>query len=132
VDGPISGSFFIESKLGSDLVIDVKGAVAKAGTPIQIYGKKPTSTPQQIDDAKNQLWNWVAVEQPGSGLLHMTYYMIQSLLDDDLVVDITGASTKPGTLLQIYTKKATSTTDEFNAAKNQLWSQIMTYYPPPK
>jgi len=106
--------------------------VAKAGTPIQIYGKKSTSTPEEIDAAKNQLWNWVAVTPPDSGLLHMTYYMIQSLLDENLVVDIKGASTKAGASLQIYNKKATATTDEFNAAKNQLWSQAQIYYPPPK
>jgi len=131
-DGPIKNSFFIESSLGTNLVIDIKGAKNASGTPVQTYTKKPTGTTAQNDDAKNQLWNWVAVDQPGSGLLHMTYYMIQSLLDDNLVIDIVGASTKAGTLLQVYTKKSTGTTAQFNEAKNQLWSQVPTYIPQPK
>jgi len=76
---------------------------------------------------------WTAVEEPHSpGTLYMTYYTVQSLLDSNLVIDITRASTKAGTLLQVYTKKPTVTNEEFNNAKNQLWSQVPTYLPPPK
>jgi hypothetical protein len=133
VAGPISGSFFIQSQIGTDLVIDITGATAASGTPIQVYTKKPTSNSAEINEAKNQLWNWTAVDEPHkSGQLYMTYYMIQSLLDTNLVVDIKGASTGSGSLLQVYTKKPTATTDDFNNAKNQLWSQVQTYYPPPK
>jgi hypothetical protein len=133
VDGPIADSFFIQSQLGQDLVFDIEGGKAEPGAALQVYTKKPTSTAVQIDEAKNQLWTWLSIAQPEPpGALHMTYYMIQSVLDANLVVDVTKASTGPGTLLQVYTKKPTGTTAQFNDAKNQLWSEVPTYIPQPK
>jgi hypothetical protein len=133
VPSPVKGSFFIESQLDSNLVMDVKGAKAAPGTPIQVYTKKPTSNPEEIDEAKNQLWYWIEVDPPhNNGLGGDPGYMIESLLDADLVVDITGASTNAGTLLQVYTKKPTGTADEFESAANQLWTQVPTYYGVPK
>jgi hypothetical protein len=133
VPGPLSGSFFIQSQLGSNLVMDIKGAKAAPGTPIQLYTKKSTSNPDEINEAKNQLWYWTEVDAPHkSGTLPGNpAYMIQSLLDPDLVVDITGASTKDGALLQVFTKKPTGTQDEFNSAANQLWTQQPAYVGPP-
>jgi hypothetical protein len=132
VDGPFTNSFFLQSSLGSNLVVDIKGAKDASGTPLQIYSKKATGTQAQNDSAKNQLWTWVSVPVPGPGPLRMTYFMIQSLLDSSLVIDIKGASTKAGALLQVYSKKQTATTAQFDEAKNQLWSQVLTYDPPPK
>lgn len=133
MDGPIAGSFFVLSQLGQDLVFDIKGGKAEPGAALQVYTKKPTSTAVQIDEAKNQLWTWLQIAQPAPpGALYMTYYMVQSVLDANLVVDVTKASTQPGALLQVYTKKSTDTTAQFNDAKNQLWSQVPTYVQPPK
>ncbi len=133
VPGPLEGSFFIQSQLDSSLVMDIKGAKAAPGTPIQVYTKKPTSNPDEINEAKNQLWYWYEVDAPHkSGTLPGDpSYMIQSALDTNLVVDITGASTKAGALLQVYTKKPTGTIDEINDAANQLWTQQLKYVGPP-
>lgn len=54
--GEAPGAFFIESSLGEALVIDVRHAEIKAGIPLQIYGKNPGGT-------SNQIWKLAAVEQ---------------------------------------------------------------------
>jgi ricin-type beta-trefoil lectin protein len=128
VAGPLPGSFFIESQLGSDLVIDIQGGKAVSGAPVQIYPKKAAS------DAKSQLWTLLWVFEPTlpGQLRGFGYLMIQSVLDSNLVVDITGASAEPGTLLQVYAKKPTGRMEDFNNAKNQLWSQTPTTLQNPK
>ncbi|MBV8732363.1 MAG: RICIN domain-containing protein, partial [Acidobacteriia bacterium] len=81
----MSSPFFIQSKLG-DLVIDIQGASTKPGTLLDAFTKK-TKSP----DWDNQLWTFETSEWPN-------FYFIQSILDD-LVIDVQGASTKPGALL---------------------------------
>jgi hypothetical protein len=131
--GPIANSYFIKSQLNNSLVIDIKGAKNASGTPVQVYTQKPTSTPAEIESAKNQLWTLAWVEQPGpAGTLRMSYIFIESVLDTNLVLDIEGGKTTPGTGLQVYTKKPVGTTEQFNEAKNQLWSEVPVYLPPPK
>jgi hypothetical protein len=131
VPGPLPNSFFIASLLDSNLVIDIKGAADKSGTPVQVFSKKPTDTKAHIDNARNQLWTWTPVEVPPPRL-PPGYFFIQSLLDGNLVIDIKGGDTKPGTLLQVFSKKPTDTEAHINAAKNQLWEQAPTYVPIPK
>src|SRR5580658_7684912 len=94
-----SGYFFIASKLSGN-VIDIEGASTKSGTLLDAYPKKVSGT-------DNQLWEFVA-DPAGSG-----YYFIKSKLNGN-VVDIQGASTKAGTLLDAYPQKTSST-------ENQLW-----------
>ncbi|MBV9742371.1 MAG: RICIN domain-containing protein [Acidobacteriia bacterium] len=109
----MSSPFFIQSKLG-DLVIDIQGASTKPGTLLDAFTKK-TKSP----DWDNQLWTFETSEWPN-------FYFIQSILDD-LVIDVQGASTKPGALLDVFTQK-TKTLDMVN----QIWmfvpSTVAGYY----
>jgi len=91
--------YFIKSKLDGN-VIDIQGASTSSGALLDAY-------PQKTTGSDNQLWEFVADPQ-GSG-----YYFIKSKLNGN-VIDLQGASTKPGTLLDAYPQK-TSGTD------NQLW-----------
>lgn len=93
--------YYIKSKLGN--VIDIQGASTKAGAGLDAYTQKATG-------ADNQLWEFVS-DPAGSGS-----YFIKSKLNGN-VIDIEGASTKAGTLLDAYTQKATGT-------DNQLWEFI--------
>ena len=89
----------IKSKLNGD-VIDVKGASTSAGALLDAY-------PPKTSGNDNQLWEFVS-DPGGSG-----YYFIKSKLDGN-VMDIQGASMKPGTLLDAYPQKSSGT-------GNQLW-----------
>jgi Ricin-type beta-trefoil lectin domain-like len=133
---PVGSSFFIQSKLNSDLVIDVTGAKDAAGTPLQVWSKKPTGTTQEIESAINQLWSLVQVRypQPPGGInLTEPGYFIQSALNSDLVIDVKGATDDPGTSLQLWSKKPTSTVEDLDNAKNQLWRpQAAVWIAPPK
>jgi hypothetical protein len=91
--------YFIKSKLDGN-VIDIQGASTSSGALLDAFPKKTTGT-------DNQLWEFIA-DPAGSG-----YYFIKSKLNGN-VIDVQGASTKPGTLLDAYPQK-TSGTD------NQLW-----------
>jgi Ricin-type beta-trefoil lectin domain-like len=101
----MANSFFIKSNLGHSLVIDVQGAIDKAGTLLDSY-------PQKLTSNKNQLWSFVRgpASQPGS-------FFIQSQMSKKLVIDIQGAKTKPGTPLDAWTKKSRNN-------KNQLWRSV--------
>jgi hypothetical protein len=56
--GPLRNTFwFIQSVLDSNLVVDIRGAQDKSGTPLQLYTKKQVTTKAQYDAAKNQLWS---------------------------------------------------------------------------
>ena len=104
---PPSGYHFIQSQLndtdGKHLVIDIQGASNEPGALLDAYAKKSK-------DYDNQLWKFVE-GPPG-------WYFIQSKLTDPkgnpLVIDIQGASSKPGALLDAYREKSKN-----NA--NQLW-----------
>src|ERR1039458_10164163 len=81
--------YFIKSKLGN--VIDIQGASTTAGTPLDAYTQKTSGT-------DNQLWEFVP-DPAGSG-----YSFIVSKLNG-CVIDVQGASTTPGTLLDAYPLK---------------------------
>jgi len=101
----MSSPFFIQSKLG-DLVIDIQGAGTKPGTPLDVFTKK-TKSP----DWNNQLWEFVTsnIEE---------FYVIQNPASG-LVIDVEGASEKPGTPLDAFTMK---TSPLGLIAPNQLWA----------
>ena len=94
--------YFIKSKLNGD-VIDIIGASTTPGAGLDSYPQKSTGT-------DNQLWEFVT-DPAGSG-----YYFIKSKLDGS-VIDIEGASTNAGALLDAYPQKATGT-------DNQLWEFV--------
>jgi hypothetical protein len=101
-------------------VLDVENAKAASGTPIQVYPQKA------VNEAANQLWKFVLVTLPtqGTSLPEEFGYFIESQLNNDLVIDVTGANDEPGKAkLQIYTKKPTGNAAEIAAAANQLWQQ---------
>jgi hypothetical protein len=102
-----SGYFFIKSQLDGT-VIDIKGASMTAGTDLDAY-------PQKTSGTDNQLWEFLK-DPAGSG-----YFFIVSKLNG-YVIDIVGASTKAGALLDAYPLK-TSGTD------NQLWSVVGGSFP---
>ena len=91
--------YCIKSKLNGN-VIDVIGASTNAGAGLDAY-------PQKLSGNDNQLW-LIAVDPAGSG-----YYFIKSKLNGN-VIDIQGASTTAGALLDAYTQK-------FSGNDNQLW-----------
>jgi len=102
-----SGYYFIQSQLNGN-VIDIQGASTSAGALLDAYPQKPTGT-------NNQLWQFVP-DPAGSG-----YYFIQSQLNGN-VIDIYGASTSAGALLDAYPLKTTGT-------DNQLWQAVGGIFP---
>jgi Ricin-type beta-trefoil lectin domain-like len=114
----MASPFFIQSKLG-DLVIDIQEASTKPGTLLDAWTKK-TSGPGW----DNQLWTFVPSNSNDEFLVN--YYFLQNPASN-LVIDIQEASTKPGTLLDAWTKKGPDAN-----ASNQLWtfiqSPVQNYY----
>ncbi len=104
-----SGCYFIKSMLNGN-VIDIEGASTKADTLLDAYPQKSTGT-------DNQLWEFVS-DPAGSG-----YYFIVSKLNGN-VIDIQGASTTAGALLDAYPLKA-----EAAGYDNQLWSVVGGAFP---
>jgi hypothetical protein len=104
----MSSPFFIQSKLGN-LVIDIQGASTKPGTALDAFTKKSTSP-----DWNNQLWQFVASSVAGS-------YLLQNPASN-LVIDVQGASTKPGTPLDAFTLKKLGPLPLQSNAPNQLWA----------
>jgi hypothetical protein len=102
-----SGYFFIKSKLDGN-VIDIAAASTKAGTLLDAYPQKSAGT-------ENQLWEFIA-DPAGSG-----YHFIASKLNGN-VIDIAGASTKPGTGLDAYPPK-------LSGYDNQLWTVVDGSFP---
>jgi len=99
----ITGAYyFIKSKLNGD-VIDILDASTTAGAGLDSYPQKTTGT-------DNQLWEFV-LDPAGSG-----YYFIKSKLDGN-VIDIKGASTEAGALLDAWPQNTTGT-------DNQLWEFV--------
>src|ERR1700678_497163 len=95
-----SGYYFIKSKLSGN-VIDIQGGSTKIGALLDAY-------PQKSTGADNQLWEFVA-DPAGSG-----YFFIASRLSGS-VIDIQGASTKAGALLDAFPWKLAG-------YDNQLWT----------
>jgi len=102
-----SGYYFIKSKLNGN-VIDIEDASTKADTLLDAYPQKTTGT-------DNQLWEFVS-DPAGSG-----YCFIKSKLNGN-VIDIQGASTNPGALLDAYPWK-------LNGYDNQLWTVVDGSFP---
>ena len=100
----MANSFFIKSKLGTNLVIDVPGGSTKKGTLLDIYTRKKSND-------KNQLWSFLKgpAGKPGS-------FFIKSQLGN-LVIDVQGAKNMAGTPLDSYSKKTSNN-------KNQLWNFV--------
>ena len=122
VPGPIANTYFIASQLNPNLVLDIRGGLAKSGALVQIYTKKAVKTAAEIQAAKNQLWTLDMTNNIPDFLL--TGIFIQSVLDSHLVLDVKGGVGKSGSALQVYTKKPMNTVAEFQAAANQLWYQV--------
>jgi Ricin-type beta-trefoil lectin domain-like len=104
-----SGYFFIKSKLDGN-VIDIEQASTTPGTLLDAW-------PQKTSGTDNQLWQFYK-DPGGSG-----YYFIQSKLDCT-VVDIKGASTTAGALLDAWPLKSSGT-------NNQLWEVVSGSFPSP-
>ncbi len=102
-----SGYYFIKSKLNGN-VIDIEGASTNAGALLDAY-------PQKTSGTDNQLWEFVA-DPAGSG-----YFFIVSRLNGN-VIDVQGASTKAGALLDAYPWK-------FSGYDNQLWTVVNGSFP---
>jgi len=115
VNGP-DGGFYIQSKLGpGNLVIQTEGRDVASGRKLQLGTQSLT--------AKNQLWQW-APTTLGSNSNGPTGFFLASMLDKDLVIDIKGGRDSPGSLLQVFPKKRTTTQEEYVEASNQIWTQM--------
>jgi Ricin-type beta-trefoil lectin domain-like len=116
--------YYVLKNPASKLVIDVQENSTTPGTLLDAYTLKVLGTPPLQTNAPNQMWSFMPSSVPN-------YYFIQSNLGD-LVIDVQRDSTKPGTLLDAYTKKTTSP-----GWNNQLWTFIdesghqVTPPPPP-
>ncbi|HEY6304339.1 MAG TPA: RICIN domain-containing protein [Terriglobales bacterium] len=106
----MSSPFFVQSKLGN-LVIDIQGPAPSPGALLDAFTKK-TSGPNW----SNQLWQFVTSSFEGS-------YLLQNPATN-LVIDIQGANTKPGTPLDAYTVKKDGPPPLDTNAPNQLWSFV--------
>ncbi|MGH7046084.1 MAG: RICIN domain-containing protein [Stellaceae bacterium] len=101
-DPAASGYYFIKSRLSGN-VIDIQGASTKSGVLLDAFPQKATGN-------DNQLWKFIK-DPAGSG-----YCFIKSKLSGN-VIDIQGASTKSGVLLDVFPQKATGN-------ENQLWMAV--------
>lgn len=98
---------FIKSKLSSN-VIDIQRASTKPGALVDAF-------PQKATENDNQLWEF-SFDPAGSG-----YYFIRSKLSGN-VIDIQGASTKSGVLLDVFPQKSSGN-------DNQLWMAVGGTFP---
>jgi hypothetical protein len=101
-------SFFIQNPFTGN-VIDIRAASAKAGALLDAF---PAKTGHGENSA-NQQWQFVP-DPKGSG-----YYFIQNPLTGN-AIDLQGASTTDGTLLDAYPMKTASNQDP----SNQLWQLV--------
>jgi Ricin-type beta-trefoil lectin domain-like len=102
-----SGYYYILSKLNQN-AIDIEGASVNSGALLDAFTQKWTS-------ADNQLWEFVS-DPAGSG-----YYFIVSKLTGT-VIDVQGASTKSGALLDVFPL-------EVSDYDNQLWQLVDGDFP---
>jgi hypothetical protein len=104
-----SGYYFIKSKLDGN-VVDIQGASLNDGAGLDAYPQKSGAS-----QTLNQLWQFVQ-DPAGSG-----YFFIMSKLNGN-VIDVRGASTTAGTLLNAYPMKSSGT-------DNQLWQVVGGSFP---
>jgi Ricin-type beta-trefoil lectin domain-like len=112
-----SGYYFIQSKL-SGYVIDIKGATKLPLSTLPrslAVGAHLEVSPQKAHVADSQLWEFV-VDPAGSG-----YFLIVNKLNG-YVIDIEGASSSAGALLDAYPWK-------FTGYDNQLWAVVDGNFP---
>ena len=95
--------YFIKSKLGG--VISIADSSTKPGAGL-------VTNPKVSPNSLSQLWTFMP-DPAGSG-----YYYIVSKLNGN-VIDIAGASTKSGALLDAYPRKVAE--DGHSGSDNQLW-----------
>ena len=101
-------SFFIQNPFTGN-VIDIRAASATAGVLLDAYPAKTAHG----ENSANQQWQFVP-DPSDSG-----YYFIQNPLTGH-VIDVQGASTTDGTLLDAYPMKAPGALD----SSNQLWQLV--------
>jgi hypothetical protein len=116
--------YYVLQNPASKLVIDVQGDSTKPGTPLDAFTIHLLGSPPLQTNALNQVWTFVP--SPVAG-----YYFIQSDLgNQNLVIDVQGASTKPSAPLDALTQKTKSPDGD-----NQLWMFVdergVSVTPPP-
>ena len=79
--------------------VDAQGAVAKPGTPVQLYVR---------NDTKAQDWLFKRKDDPKYKPTEAAPYEIVSALDPNLVLDVKGASDADGAKVWLYTRNGTS------------------------
>ena len=107
-DNANPGYYFIKSKLSGD-VIDIQENPDKTIGLLDAF-------PQKASGQDNQLWGFVP-DHAGS-----EYYFIRSKQGGH-VIDVQGASTKSGVVLDAHQQKTTGT-------ENQLWTPVGGKFPP--
>lgn len=103
-----SNGYVISSSIDSQYVLDVPAAIFADYSKIQLYAR---------NGSKAQAWRLVDLEQAVRELEQLAaankntvsdgFYIIQSAIDRNQVVDATGAGTGNGTNIQIYTSNGT-------------------------
>ena len=96
--------FAFRSALSTKSTINVQGGVSAPGTPLVLY---PAPSGGATPD---ELWELQA-DPAGSGY----YYIVSSF--SGLVIDVRGASTQPGTVIQAFSRNPGS-------SHNQLWTFV--------
>lgn len=79
--------------------LDVSGASGKSETPVQLY--VPNGT-------KAQMWKFVRKDDELYYPADAAPYEIVSIIDDDLVLDVQGASDEPGAKVWLYKRNGTT------------------------
>lgn len=116
-----AGFYFLQNP-ASELVVDVQGNSTAPGTPLDAWPLKKLGNPGQlISNAPNQLWTFApASKYVREGSNWQSRYFIQSALGDgNLVIDVRGASTSPGTTLDAWPRKTPE-----QGWDNQLWTFV--------
>jgi len=106
----MASPFFIKSKSG-DLVIGLQDGSTRPGTLLDAYTRKAESP-----DRNYQLWEFVPSTFKGYSLLRNPA--------SGLVIDIHGASTKPGTPLNAFTISNLGTPPLETNSDHQVWEFV--------
>jgi hypothetical protein len=106
----MASPFFIKSKSG-DLVIGLQDGSTRPGTLLDAFTRKAESP-----DRNYQLWEFVPSTFKGYSLLRNPA--------SGLVIDIQGASTKPGTPLKAFTISNLGTPPLDTNSDHQVWEFV--------
>lgn len=119
--GPLEGAVFIEIGLADDLVIVVKGGKGEPATPLQL-GEKAGGADSGSGGIESRVWRLTAVDAENDEALEgRRGTFIQSMLEPDLVIEISGGRNEPGTALQVGVKRPSGSAEEVRRARSQLW-----------